>query len=492
MNIEVITILAMLMGGSALIRVLGIRGWVLPALGLIAGISLFIIFGTIQAISPVTTNPVLTITLTAVTPVIAWLIYALRGRNVGIDIRMSVIVIIGVIFAVLVLRDANLLNWHTDSFRYIMTGSIIASDNYDNVSTNLVTKRMLAVPLIHAPANLAGEWYLRSITPLLSVSMLVSMAWLVWMGLRKKINTRTIVTFTVLGLLLLLTTNRFVFHTFYINGHLLFGALLVIIAGASWLLAVSKDAPQKALLTLQAIAIPALVVTRPEASLVSALAILPVLLSSVIPYISKAVLLGVLGVSMVAWQLFVISVYMGEGIDLHFSAYGLLIAGLALILLIPLLRWKRLSKNAKALLWATEGGLWLAALLVGLREPELIVRSFNATFQNVVLNGGSWGVSFIVLAGLFVGLLALTRTPGQVYLRFAVTTFLPLALLLVFLQEGAYRVGDGDSLNRMWMQIIPLAVVYIIVAMVAGEWRFTIQNRQITRKRKRDESRKNT
>jgi len=31
----------------------------------------------------------------------------------------------------------------------------------------------------------------------------------------------------------------------------------------------------------------------------------------------------------------------------------------------------------------------------------------------------------------------------------------------VFLREGAFRVGDGDSLNRMLIQVVPLAVLLV-------------------------------
>jgi hypothetical protein len=39
-----------------------------------------------------------------------------------------------------------------------------------------------------------------------------------------------------------------------------------------------------------------------------------------------------------------------------------------------------------------------------------------------------------------------------------------VALLLAYLRdEGAYRVGQYDSLNRMFMQVVPLAVLYVVV-----------------------------
>ena len=43
------------------------------------------------------------------------------------------------------------------------------------------------------------------------------------------------------------------------------------------------------------------------------------------------------------------------------------------------------------------------------------------------------------------------------------TTFAPVALLLAYFRdEGAYRVGQYDSLNRMFMQVVPLAVLYVV------------------------------
>jgi hypothetical protein len=476
MSIEIITIIAMLVGGSALIRVVGVRGWALPFLGFITGLCTFIIFGMFQAITPLTSNPILTIALTAIVPLLIWGVCVRLGKDVGISLRASIIVVIAFVLAVLLVRESNLVNWHTDSFRYIMTSSLIAGDNYDSVSVNLVTKRMLSVPLIHSPAHLVGEYYLRSVTPLLALSTLGTVAWMLWAGMKRKLNKKTLTVFVIAGLLLLATTNRFVFHAFYINGHLLFGVLVLILAGSSWLLAMNKDVPRKALLTLMAIAIPALVVTRAEASLVAGLALLPLLLSNLVTFRHKAILLGVLGASMVVWQSFSTLIYIREGVDVHVYTYGLLIAGIGVLMAIPLLRWKQLTKHSEQLLWLTEGTLWLTVLLLNLKQPDLLLQSFKSIIQNVLLGSGSWGASFVLLSVLFMGVLLFARMPHQVYLRFAVTTFVPLALLLVLLQEGSYRAGNGDSLNRMWIQVIPLAVVYITAAMAIGQWRIKIDD----------------
>ena len=76
--------------------------------------------------------------------------------------------------------------------------------------------------------------------------------------------------------------------------------------------------------------------------------------------------------------------------------------------------------------------------------------------------GGRWGASLVILGALVVVALAVSRGKTAA-LRFPVTTFAPVALLLAYLRdEGAYRVGQYDSLNRMFIQVVPLAVLYVV------------------------------
>ncbi|TVR86211.1 MAG: hypothetical protein EA416_15680, partial [Trueperaceae bacterium] len=42
--------------------------------------------------------------------------------------------------------------------------------------------------------------------------------------------------------------------------------------------------------------------------------------------------------------------------------------------------------------------------------------------------------------------------------------FLPQAFVIAYLRDAAYRVGGGDSLNRMLIQVVPLMVVFVVVS----------------------------
>ena len=120
------------------------------------------------------------------------------------------------------------------------------------------------------------------------------------------------------------------------------------------------------------------------------------------------------------------------------------------------------------------GALVAAGLLLGtfgyaVLEPLGFRRSLSATWTNLTVSGG-WGLSFLVtLAAAGLALLHSRHLYDPVLRRvwYVVAGFIPLALIAAWLREGAYRVGQGDSLNRMLVHIFPLLVL------LAASWRRT-------------------
>jgi len=114
-----------------------------------------------------------------------------RGDDVGVSVPWAALVLAGLAGAVAVLRAANLAKWHTDSVTYLMAARMLADGSYrGEVSTQLLTKRTLGVPLLHAPATLGGEFYLRSITALITTATLVTLVWLLRRGLGDAVSDR--------------------------------------------------------------------------------------------------------------------------------------------------------------------------------------------------------------------------------------------------------------------------------------------------------------
>jgi hypothetical protein len=472
MIVELLSVLAVLAGGSLLVRTTGLTGWSVPAFGLVAGVCLELAIGTVQAVTPLPVWPALTLALTAGLPAAWWGVRWRRGHDVSLPAGWAGVTVAGVAVAVVVLRAANLVKWHSDSLRYLMAGQLLADGGYDTaMSTHDLTKRLLGVPLLHAPAHLAGEDYLRSVTALLAVATVAIMVWLFHRGGAQRLDPTQVAVFATLGVLLLVTNNRFVFSAFYLNGHLLTAVLLLVIAGCGWLLVTgqeSRSVPAPALLTLPLVAIPALVVTRPEGPLLAGVALLPALLAGRMPVRHRVAALATLGASTLAWHGYALRIHLERGADPPLTVVGMLGFGVVVLLLaagLPRLdRWlDRWLRHPVRLLWAAEAGLWLALAAFAVRKPDILADSLRATAQNVVVGAGKWGTSLVVLGVLVLAAALLGRVPGAAALRFPVTTFIPLAYLMAYLRDAPFRVGYGDSLSRMFMHIVPLAVLYVIV-----------------------------
>lgn len=473
MVVELLSVGAVFIGGCALLRTLGIRGWALPPLGFLAGLCLQIAIGFVQVVTGLPTTPVLTLALTAALPVTWWAVRLFQGRDVRVSIPYAAAYLLALSAAVVVLRAANLVKWHTDSQRYLIAGQLLAEDTYRSVmSTHDLTKRLIGLPILHAPANLVDEFYLRSITALLAAATLAALVWFFVTGVRTGDRTpdrRQVALFAGLAVALLLTSNRYIFSFFYLNGHLLMAAFLLVVVGSGWLLArPSLSVPAPALMTMQVLALPALVVLRPEGQLMAGLALLPTLLSQRISWRHRAVAVATLAVSTMAWHGFMAWVHLQRGAEVPVTVWGMVPAGAALLVAIPALRWRFLVAWPRQLLWAIEAGLWLVLAAFAVRESDVLRRSVSATYQNLVGGAGRWGLSVVFLAILVLAALVLFRVPDQQFLRFPLTTFIPVAFLLAYLREGAYRVGYGDSLARMTMHVVPLAVLYVIAVTVAS------------------------
>ncbi|WP_341953813.1 hypothetical protein [Salinibacterium sp. TMP30] len=471
MIVEVTLILAIVLGGSALMQSFGARGLGVPILGATAGLALYLCIGAIQVMTPVTSSPILTIALTVLIPSTLWLWLRLSKRaEFGLRPGWAAIIVAGVVGSVAVFRALPQVAWSNDSLQYLLNGSLIASNNITIASTSLLPKRLIGVPELHAAANLGGEYYVQSITPLIAALLLALLAWMLWESLSPHLSRCALTLLVVGGVVFLVSMNRFVFHAFYLNGHLLFGMFMLVVVGGGWMLVSTDSVKKTALVIAMALAVGALVFVRAESSILVFLVLLPILFHHSVSRIHKSVLLAVLGAGTIAWQSFMAAVYLAQGLSVAFSIWGLLGFGVMILAAIPLLQWNQLMKRGRLVLVLTEVVLWLALLALFVREPQILIESVSATFENVFLGAGSWGLSLIFIVALLV-IASFIATPNRVNLRFPLTSFIPLGFLLAYLRDAAYRVGDGDSLNRMWIQLIPVALFYVLIALGVGQWR---------------------
>lgn len=472
MIVEVATALAIFVGGCAFVLAAGLTGWAVPALGYLSGVALVIGIGFLQLLSPLPSHPALTLALTLALPTAWWIVQRRRGGGAAVPWWCMAIGVACIVGLVAVLRLANLVKFHWDSTRYLLVANLLADGTFSaGANSELLTKRLIGVALFHAPARLHGEEYLRAATPLLALATLATLVWFFQQGARRWCDSGQIALFAGLGVLLLATTNRFVFHAFYLNGHLLVGAFFLVVVACGWLWVVRAEVPASGLVALQVVALPAMVLTRPEAPLLAIIALLPVLLSRHVPVRSRTALLVALGTATVLWYGMAVVILTRHGEPIQASIYGLLAFGAGILVVPVLLRRPALTRRPLVVLGLAEVALWVALVGLSIRQPGLLRDSVRAELQNLVVGSGGWGLSLILLAGLGLIAVALVRTPGQTALRFPLTTFIPLAFVFAYLRDEAYRTGYYDSLNRMVIQVVPVLVLGIIVAMASGSWR---------------------
>lgn len=463
MIVELFTNFAMLIGGSVLVYTFGVRGWPLPALGFLTGIALMSILGSLQVVTAQPTTPVATLTLTMLIPAVVWIWLHKKGSAPSFRILPIFLFALFAAAATAGLYLAKLLNLSPDSYRYAQIGSLFENSKMEFVQPSLQLKRGLAVPLLHAPANLADQFFLFSVTPLLALATAAMLAWFCQKGLQSDqnnwLNTWAL---PASAAVLLLTNQFFVYNAFYVNGHLLYSAFLLLIAGGSWLYVRNADVSKAALSGMLFCAVPALVVTRPEAGLQAGLILLPAFVSEQVPVRLRASLLAVLGFSIVVWNGFLWLEFTAAGQTAPLSVIGMFWLGCVSVLFVPFLFTRLYLRVSSRLLACAEIGLWAALMFAAWKEPDVFIVSIRATIDNIFLGEGEWGNSILILAVLFSGALIVFRAEDRIFLRFPVTTFIPFGLLLGHLRNVPYRSGIFDSFNRMLLHIVPLAILFIV------------------------------
>jgi hypothetical protein len=471
MIIEMISILAILIGGVAFVNINRLSGPPSLYIGFITGIAIYITIGAIQVISGMPTSPILTLIVTATLPGSWWLYHKIKGKYLSLEFMQIIKALCLIFILVAIFRYMKLTSLTPDSFYYLTVSSLLFSENISFAQPFTLLTRLLAVPLIHSPANYSGEFFLPSITPILAISTALSLAWFCQEGLRGKLNNLILIrVFSIVALGLLISNNRFIFHTFYINGHLLNAALILFISGGAWFLISQANVPRISLYKIILVAIPALVVTRPESSLYAVLALLPLLFSKGVPFNQRIFPLIILGFSITAWHGFLLLEYSRSNIEPNSSVVWMLFLGIALIILSPIIAWLKIERRFLHILYASEAGLWLALALVAVKAPRILYSSLLAAIENIVFGAGGWGISLIMLGIIFLIVIILTKAPNRIFLRFPLTTFIPLSLLLAYIRGSSYRVGYGDSLNRMLLHILPLAILFIVSAAASEKW----------------------
>jgi hypothetical protein len=465
---ELLSVLVLTLSGWLVVRSAGATGWRGPALAPLAGVFMLVAVGFLAVFARVPSHPAVLLSLTAGAALL--FVGGARPKWTRGDLVALSLLIAGVALLVALFREANLVTYHLDSFQYLLAGSLIAQGLAPELgSSTFWSKRTFVAPVLHSLAHGHGEFYLRSITPLFAAATALALASFATVARGSGRHRWVRLTVVGLALALLLSTNRFVWHALYINSHLFVAGAWMTLAAANWRLMTRADRDRGLWLTLSLLAIPTVIVGRPEGFLLVGMAIAPLVLSGRVPGWWRAAQVGTFGLFTLTWQLFVAaSITSSPPMSVVAPAA---LGGLAIGVALLLLRWPLAVRRPRG--WRTGLLLAVGILLAGLalRQPTILTESLAASWQNVILGAGHWGPS-LGLLGLLVGITALFHRgdAATASLRFPLLATLPAVLLIAYLRGAAYRVGAGDSLSRMFIQFVPLAILYLAMAATEGGW----------------------
>lgn len=477
MLIEILIISSVVTSGSLMLRSYGMKGWGIAPLGFLVSIAAFNLVFAAAAVAQFELGISFPGYLPLLLTFVALAAIGLRSQKLRklpiFTVKSTLLVMFLVSVLVILFYGADLVRFHSDSLKFLFGSEHLFYGSLQHVDAYFIDTRLSTVSIIHSLGHMAGNDYLRSLTPMISISLLTSFAWIVVEGartLKKNISLTHLMVLIGSGILLMISSHSYVFHSFYLNGHLMIAAFMLITAGAGWLISIRSSIDSRALLVIMVLGSAGLVFTRVEGFLYAIAATAPLIGSSSVALgIRKQLAIG-LGASIVIMQVLKISLLGVTSLNVLMHSIPVLMMGLAIIAFGMFFIDKKIIKRfEKHLVTLLELGFWGALLLLFLRDQSILNDSLVATYKNIAVSYSPWGLSLITLISLFILVASLRKFKNQIYIRLPITLFIPTVFVIAYLRDGAYRVAHADSLNRMLIQLVPLVVLFIILGIGIGK-----------------------
>jgi hypothetical protein len=353
-----------------------------------------------------------------------------------------------------------------DSIVQLMMGRTIA---FEGVVVPLLAEplgsRGAFLPALHSAAVLIGEGYLHSVQPAFAVSF--AMAFVVLgsrMARHVGMSANAASGLPLLALVALGTTYFILFQAFYIHDS--FPSMVYLTAGTCTLWLALHERDESWLI----FAIPAFIafsILRIEGPLFAMIFLAPALTHGRLDFGRRLAAALVYAGSVGTWYLLLLVLHPGSGFlaaGNNLAVLGLL-AGLVGLVGASRVRWVERLMDAHLFTLMLATAVAAIAVLCVLKPGHMQINA-GVIGQNL-FHSGRWGVTWTImlLAALFA--FPQPRIPHGRLLVGGVALFVLLVLALGALRVP-YRVGWGDSANRMMTHILPLAALYVTLRCGAG------------------------
>lgn len=457
------------------VGVLGVLHGRLPRLALTslafpAGASAFLVVALVQLVVAGTVFPRSALMATGAVGLVGFGVAAAR-RRLGIEsLTILVLALAGAALVVLVAFTQHLTRLTPDSLDHVMIAADLRGpEAMTQIRPDDMLKRQVGLAMLHTLSDLTERDYLTSLSPMLGASAFAFFAWFLW-ARTAGLATRRRWGWGALAVLFLLSTNRMLFHAFYLNVHIAVALLILVAVAGAWMAVVDRD---PAWAPVAGVALAMTVLFRPEAPLVAALLLVPLAASRVpmlVRWWSAAPLLAVT----LPWYALLWRYAPGGGeISPTAPVFGnilIVVGACSLVLVGGTARFGGLARTAdRFVLWALLGLLAVRALL----DPAILGNTLWATAVNlgpdVTLRfspGGSglWLLTWTAAVAIAALAVLVHRVPAGRLWTTPILGFGVLFLLMPYLRGSPWRIGSGDSGNRIVSHILFVIIAFAVLA----------------------------
>jgi len=112
------------------------------------------------------------------------------------------------------------------------------------------------------------------------------------------------------------------------------------------------------------------------------------------------------------------------------------------------------------------GLLLLVLVFMVFQKPEHMMDSITAIIKNMI-ESGRWGITWIIFILLLVFSLTQPRVPKEELFFYFISSFFSLLLAISYFR-APFRLGWGDSANRMLTHILPIIILYVLMKTTKG------------------------
>jgi len=370
---------------------------------------------------------------------------------------------------ILVLVIASIFNLSigsTDSITNIFLGRRIAYEGLSEAFDYFLSTTGVYLPQLQSASIFLGDDYLYAAQPAFAYTF-----FLIYLYLSHQVignlfsDKRVALALTFLTGLVLFSTYYMVWQVFYIHNNMISAVYLFVAVSTFWLASIEDKYSWMifALLGLMGFSL-----ARTEAPIFALIFLVIVIsfdqfsyrirLISILPYLFILIL----------WYLYLFR-GMGEGtLILNPERTLVIISSLVsfgILVVLSELRWiKRflLPILPKIML----GLLLLILVFMVFQKPEHMMDSLTAIIKNMI-ESGRWGITWIIISLLLVFSLAQPRVPKEELFFYGISSFFSLLLVISYF-HGPFRLGWGDSANRMLTHILPIIILYVLMTTVKG------------------------